>query len=117
MERMDWENSEMIGENKEPAHNTLIPYQDIESALKEIREDSIYYKLLNGDWKFNWVRKPDVRPKDFFKVEYDTNKWGETPIPSNWQMHGYGIPIYLNVRYPRSVKKKNIPFSGKSTHF
>ena len=108
-EKIDWENAEMIGQSKEPAHNTFIPYQDLKSALIGIREDSIYYKLLNGNWKFNWVRKPDDRPKDFFKIEYDTNKWNEIPVPSNWQMHGYGIPIYLNVRYPRSVNKKNIP--------
>ena len=105
----DWENPEMSGQNKEPAHNTLIPYQDIETALKGKWEDSIYYKSLNGKWKFHWVRKPDDRPIDFFKNEYDTDKWDEITIPSNWQMHGYGIPIYLNVRYPRSVNTKEVP--------
>ena len=41
IKRADWENTEMIGQNKEHGHNTLIPYQNIESALKGIREDSI----------------------------------------------------------------------------
>ncbi|MFW9943076.1 MAG: glycoside hydrolase family 2 TIM barrel-domain containing protein [Candidatus Thorarchaeota archaeon] len=109
IERLDWENAEMIGQNKEPAHNTLIPYPDMESALKGVREDSIYYQSLNGNWKFHWVKKPDDRPKNFFKVEYDVDNWDEIPVPSNWQMHGYGIPIYLNIRYPRSVRKKDIP--------
>ncbi|MFX1574295.1 MAG: glycoside hydrolase family 2 TIM barrel-domain containing protein [Promethearchaeota archaeon] len=108
-ERLDWENAEMIGQNKEPAHNTLIPYQDIDSAIDGIHENSIYYKTLNGDWKFNWVRKPSDRPKDFYKLNFDVNSWNEIPVPSNWQMHGYGIPIYLNIRYPSSVKKKDIP--------
>ena len=63
-ERLDWENSEMIGRNKEPAHNTLIPYQDVESALKGMSNNSAYFKTLNGNWKFNWVRKPADRPKD-----------------------------------------------------
>ena len=54
-ERLDWENAEMIGQNKEPAHNTLIPYQNVENALKGNREDSIFYKTLNGNWYFNWV--------------------------------------------------------------
>jgi len=108
-EKLDWENAEMIGQNKEPAHNTLIPYQDVESALKGIPDASLYYKSLNGKWKFNWVRRPQDRPKDFFKIEYDAIEWDEIPVPSNWQMHGYGIPIYLNIRYPRSVSKKNIP--------
>ena len=41
-ETEDWENSEMIGQNKEPPHCTLIPFQNIESALKGNNEDSMY---------------------------------------------------------------------------
>ena len=48
-ERLDWENSEMIGRNKEPAHNTLIPYQDVNSVLKGIRKDSNYFKNLKRE--------------------------------------------------------------------
>ena len=29
----DWENSRMIGQNKKFAHNTLIPYPDVETAI------------------------------------------------------------------------------------
>ena len=108
-ERLDWENSEIIGQNKEPAHNTLIPYINVESALKGMQEASIFYKSLNGNWRFKWVRKPADRSKDFYKIEYNVNNWDEIPVPSNWQMHGYGTPIYLNVRYPLSVGKEDIP--------
>ncbi len=108
-ERLDWENAEMIGQNKEPAHNTLIPYKDLKRALSRKRENSKFYKSLNGDWKFYWVRKPEDRPHDFYEIKYDIDKWDEIPVPSNWQMHGYGIPIYLNVRYPRSINIKEIP--------
>ncbi|MFX1310492.1 MAG: sugar-binding domain-containing protein, partial [Promethearchaeota archaeon] len=107
--KLDWENSEMIEQNKEPPHNTLIPYQDIDSALTGNFKSSIFYKSLNGNWKFNWVKKPSDRPIDFFKFNYDTSKWNELPVPSNWQMHGYGIPIYTNIKYPYSVKLENIP--------
>ena len=108
-ERLDWENAEMIGQNKDPAHNSLIPYQDVESAMKGKPINSLYYKLLNGEWKFNWVKRPEDRPKDFFKNEFNVSKWDNIQVPSNWQMHGYGIPIYLNVRYPSSIHKVDIP--------
>ncbi|MHA2280903.1 MAG: glycoside hydrolase family 2 TIM barrel-domain containing protein [Promethearchaeota archaeon] len=108
-EKLDWENAEMIGQNKEPTHNTLIPYQDIETALDGNREDSKFYKSLNGDWKFHWVRKPADRPHNFYEIKYNVENWDKIPVPSNWQMHGYGIPIYLNVRYPRSINKEDIP--------
>ncbi len=106
---MDWENSEIIGQNKEPPHNTLIPYQDIDSALSGNFESSRYYKSLNGNWKFNWVIKPSERPVDFYKENYDDRQWDEIPVPSNWEMYGYGIPIYTNIQYPYSIKLDNIP--------
>jgi beta-galactosidase len=106
---MDWENSEIIGKNKEPPHNTLIPYHDINSALIGDFEASQYYKSLNGNWKFNWVKKPLERPLDFFTPNFDLNAWDEIPVPSNWQMHGYGIPIYTDSKYPYSIRRRKIP--------
>ncbi len=96
----DWENSEIFGINKEEAHCTAIPFATIEQAENANWEESPYYKLLNGKWKFNWVPKPADRPIDFYKSEYDVSKWDEIPVPGNWQMYGYGIPIYVNVKYP-----------------
>ncbi|MEE9377351.1 MAG: glycoside hydrolase family 2 TIM barrel-domain containing protein [Candidatus Lokiarchaeia archaeon] len=107
--KLDWENSEMFGQNKEPPHNTLIPFQDIKSALTGKFESSQYFMSLNGKWKFNWVKKPSERPVDFYKEDFDVSKWDEIPVPSNWQMFGYGIPIYTNITYPYSVKTENIP--------
>ncbi len=105
----DWENSEMIGQNKEPAHNTLIPFPNREDSLKETKNNSIYYRSLTGMWKFNWVKRPADRPLNFWENEYDVSDWAEIPVPSNWQMHGYDIPIYTNIKYPKSVKTRGIP--------
>ncbi len=107
--RPDWENPEVIGINKEPGHCTLIPYIDTQTALKVDRTVSPFHKSLNGNWKFNCVRKPADRPIDFYKPKYSVNSWKEIPIPSNWQMHGYGIPIYLNIPYPFPPNPPYIP--------
>jgi beta-galactosidase len=105
----DWENPEMIGWGKEPAHCTLMPYPDAESALKGTRESSCFYKSLNGPWKFHWAATPNNRPKDFYKVEYDVSQWDEIEVPSNWELQGYGIPTYTNIRYPFSPDNPNPP--------
>jgi beta-galactosidase len=96
----DWENPEVVGRNKEPGHCTLMPYPDVETALACNREASAYFLSLNGNWKFNCVHKPDDRPKDFYKPDFDVSQWAEIPVPSNWEMHGYDHAIYLNIRYP-----------------
>jgi len=106
-EANDWENPQMIGQNKESAHCTLIPYAALGKAINGVRKESVFYKTLNGNWKFHWVSKPSDRPQEFYRPDYNISEWDEIPVPSNWQMHGYGRPIYLNVPYPF---KKNPPF-------
>ena len=104
----DWENEQIFGINKEPAHATYIPYATIEGALADAADYSPYVVNLNGDWKFNWVKHPDLRPQDFYKADYDVSFWDDIPVPSNWQMHGYGTPIYTNVNYPFAKDWPNI---------
>lgn len=102
----DWENPEMISQNKEPAHNTLMPYLEKKTAIRCDRFRSRLFQSLNGKWKFFWVRKPADRPKNFHNPDYDVIHWDEIQVPVNWQMAGYGIPYYLNHPY---VFEKNPP--------
>jgi len=105
----DWENPECFQQNKELAHATLMPYGDTQRALKGDRYSSQYHKTLNGTWKFNWVGKPADRPMDFYRADFNDSKWGTIPVPSNWQMHGHGIPIYINAFYPFPARPPYIP--------
>jgi len=56
-----------------------------------------YSQLLNGDWKFYWVDLPSKAPADFYKPDFDASAWGTIPVPGNWELNGYGTPIYINV--------------------
>lgn len=103
----DWDPPQMIGRNKELPHATMMVHPDQATALTGNRQDSPYFRLLNGDWKFHWVPRPEIRPLEFYKRDYDDSTWNEIPVPSNWQMLGYGYPHYTNIRYPF---KKNPPF-------
>ncbi|MBY9011346.1 MAG: beta-galactosidase, partial [Candidatus Lokiarchaeota archaeon] len=104
----EWENFTIFGIGKEKAHSTLIPFESFDEALGN-REDSKYFKLLNGNWKFNWVKTPRERPMEFYLEDFEVDSWEEIDVPSNWQMRGYGIPIYTNVKYPYSINTKEIP--------
>ncbi|TXT56324.1 MAG: Beta-galactosidase [Promethearchaeota archaeon] len=104
----DWENSKIFGINKEPAHNTF-HFLNAEKDDTQIGEGTPYIYNLNGIWKFNWVEKPEERPKEFYKITYDVNNWENIQVPSNWQMKGYGIPIYTNINYPKSINVKKVP--------
>lgn len=106
-EPRDWENPEVFNLNRETPHATLISYADQISALEASESASPNYLSLDGTWKFNWVNSPDQRPFWFFKDDYDISDWKDIIVPSNWQMKGYDVPIYVNISYPH---KKNPPY-------
>ena len=95
----DLENPLMFNQNKEKPHASVIPFENIQQALSKRPMASMYYYNLNGKWKFNWVRKPAHRPTEFYKTTYDDSDWDEIPVPSNWEIEGYGDPIYVNHQY------------------
>ncbi len=96
----DWENPAVFAVNKEPPHATSFPFENRTLALRRAREASAYFRSLNGRWKFHWVRKPADRPVEFYREGFDDRAWDEIPVPGNWEVNGFGIPIYLNIPYP-----------------
>ncbi|MDX1283701.1 MAG: glycoside hydrolase family 2 TIM barrel-domain containing protein, partial [Draconibacterium sp.] len=95
----DWENEQVIGINKEPVHATFFPLNSVDEAFDDGMK-SEWVQLLNGNWKFNWVPNVDDRPLEFYKTSFDDSEWDKIPVPGNWQMYGYGTPIYTNINYP-----------------
>lgn len=95
----DWENPHVYGINKEPARATFTPFPD-EATARDGGHSSPWVQSLDGAWKFRWVKRPELRPADFYKPEFDVSGWKEIPVPSNWEMEGYGTPIYTNITYP-----------------
>lgn len=103
----DWENPLIYQINREPARATFLPFADEQSAISDQYDRSPWYLSLNGKWKFQWSPTPDQRPKEFYKPEFSVINWKEISVPSNWELQGYGIPIYTNITYPF---KKNPPY-------
>ncbi|MET8849799.1 glycoside hydrolase family 2 TIM barrel-domain containing protein [Amycolatopsis sp. NPDC004625] len=84
----------------EPPHATLMPYADLGQALAGDRTRSPFRQSLDGDWKFRHADRPDARDPDFHREDVDDSSWATIPVPSNWQLHGYDFPIYVNITYP-----------------
>ena len=104
-EKPDWENPDMIGLNKEPAHSSYIPYEKISSR----NEGSTLMKTLNGTWKFNLAKTPSQRPKDFYLETFNTNSWSDIKVPGNWELQGYGYPFYTESGLGFKVDPPNVP--------
>ncbi|MEW4922824.1 glycoside hydrolase family 2 TIM barrel-domain containing protein [Algibacter sp. 2305UL17-15] len=96
----DWENPHVNQINKLPARATFYSYETTDLAKTDVRENSKNYTSLNGDWKFKWVAKPADASDNFQENDFDSTDWKTIDVPSNWEMRGYGIPIYTNSTYP-----------------
>ena len=94
-----WEDESKNEYNREPMHATYFAYENKERALRNEPAQYKYFQSLNGNWKFNWVDKPSDRPFGFWKTDYNDNNWVNFKVPATWEVNGYGIPIYTNIRY------------------
>ncbi len=103
----EWENLEVIGMNKEEGCCSSLPYPNRETAQSGNSSD--FRQSLNGPWKFCWSANPADRPEVFFQPEYDVGRWDNIEVPSNMEIKGYGTPVYRNLGYTYSVRKRNIP--------
>lgn len=84
-------------------------YPDMQSFTQRSFSESPFYHSLDGDWQFHWAPNPAARPKDFFHPDFDTFDWGTLPVPANWELHGHGVPIYVNDRYPFPKNPPQVP--------
>lgn len=95
----EWQNPEVVQLNREQAHSTRFSYETEEMALGGDKKLSSNFMSLNGSWKFHWASNPASSPAEFFQTKFNDRKWDDIQVPSNWEMKGYGIPIYVNMPY------------------
>lgn len=108
----EWENPEIFQINREAPHAAFYRHTSAEDAQEntDFRNSSLY-QSLNGTWKFFWVKKPAERPEFFYQENYNTSEWPDIQVPGNWELQGFGIPIYTNIVYPFPV---NPPFVDRN---
>src|SRR6185369_16591660 len=105
-ELKEWQNPKLTGLNNEPAHATMVTCPDgkiarsIQLVNNRERAKSPFYRSLNGDWKYHYSANFSQRISGFWTPDFDDANWPLIPVPSNVEMSGYGIPIYVNIRYP-----------------
>ena len=107
---LDWQNPQLTGINNLTPHSTMVICPDVKTA-KEIsstsnaeRVKSSFYRSLNGNWKYQYAVNHNGRVSDFWLLSYDDSKWATIPVPSNVEMQGYGVPIFVNIKYPWTSK-------------
>jgi len=96
---------EVVSLNRMPMRASAFAYENADLAAKRNKEKSDYFISLNGTWKFNWVKDPRKRPLDFYKTDFNDAAWDNFKVPANWEVNGYGLPIYVNQPYEFAGRK------------
>lgn len=98
-----WEDYQLSDYHRLPARSHLESYAP--SDLNHLRN----YQLLNGTWQFKFLDAPEYAPKDFAEPTYDDHEWQAIPVPSNWQLQGYGKMHYSDLWYNFPIIPPHVP--------
>ncbi|TRX49705.1 DUF4981 domain-containing protein [Fulvivirga sp. M361] len=93
------ENEKMVSEHKEEAHASFTSYTSEALALNKKPAEARFFQSLDGIWKFHWVKSPEERPLSFMDPDENVDTWDSIRVPANWEMEGFGVPIYVNHQY------------------
>ena len=102
----DWQNLEVLSINRMSAHSRWGAYDTVERAVEGEYGSSPYLYSLNGEYRFRLYDSPES-VDDFYLWDYDDSGFEDIPVPSNWELHGFGKPIYTNIVYPWEQEEKD----------
>lgn len=106
----DWENHHVLQINREPARAAFTPFH-VQKGDCSI--------CLDGTWKFRWTPVPDERIVEFYQTDFNDKDWVGFPVPANWEVNGYGTPIYVSAGYPFKIDPPRVmgePKVGYTTY-
>ncbi len=103
------ENTDIFELNQEEGHSPLVPFVTAGEALQNNKKAATSYYSLNGTWKFHFAGTPEGTPPDFFMEGYNDSEWDTIHVPSNWEMQGFGDPLFRNVQTPFPPDPPRVP--------
>ena len=98
--REEWDDPAVQHVGTERPHATMTTYPSAETARADERAASPWFRLLNGTWKFRYSPSPAARPVGFERPGFDDTSWSNITVPANWEVEGFGMPIYSDSDYP-----------------
>ncbi|HEX6973774.1 MAG TPA: glycoside hydrolase family 2 TIM barrel-domain containing protein [Vicinamibacterales bacterium] len=104
---LEWDNPAVIDVGTERPHARRVAYPDAASARRGDPAASPWVRSLNGEWKFHYAASPAERPAAFSAADFDDRAWPTIAVPSNWELRGFGMPIYVNSGYGFAVDRQN----------
>ena len=104
-----WEDQSIFEINRESPRSHFFSFESEKIAKSRNRENSTFFKSLDGNWNFHFSKNPNEVVKGFEKLNFDHSDWGTIKVPGNWELQGYSAPIYINTDYPFEPDPPYVP--------
>lgn len=107
-----WRDMHVLSVNKQAPRSSFMTYDNEKEALSSKYENSKYYKLLNGTWKFYFTEDQRQLPANLENPSTSFSDWHDIQVPGNWELQGFGTAIYVNHPYefqPRNPQPPLLP--------
>ena len=98
------ENPGMLHVGTQPCRNEYTPFAPGENPFGD-KNASTRRMLLNGTWAFEGYASLEDLPEDWRTRPL----CGAMPVPGNWEMNGFGKPMYVNIKYPIPYDPPYVP--------
>ena len=106
-EHHDWEDQSVLQIHREPARASFFAYKEKPGDCQ---------RSLDGMWKFNWTKTPNEQPNEFYRMDFDDHSWKTFPVPGDWEMNGYGTPIYCSSGYTFKIDPPRVMGEPKESY-
>ena len=110
-----WRDLNILHVNKEKPRTSFMSFDNKTDALSKKFEDSKYYIPLNGTWKFMYADIDKDIPANATSADLNTSSWSDIKVPGNWEVQGFGTPIYINHGYEFQPRNPTPPLLPDST--
>ncbi len=88
--------------HREPTHSFWNAFASAEAAAHQPRLSSDRVERLSGTWQFRFFDRGEAPPEDLGALFGDgaTRPPDSIEVPGNWELKGFGDPIYTNIHEP-----------------
>lgn len=102
----DWENQQTLSRGRLAPRASFMPF---------ITSEGDSHLSLDGQWRFHWSATPEGRVAGFQSADFDDSQWPLFPVPANWEVNGYGTPIYISAGYPFRICPPSVTTTPPTT--
>ena len=103
-----WQDMNATSVNAETRRTETIWFADRADALAKGFRESENYLGLNGMWDFRYFDDYHAMEQAFRSGRND-GTWDQVRVPGNWEVQGFGVPIYVNTTYDFCPKDPQPP--------